>query len=854
MTVAHVRDTDMLHLPPVPSSLAHTVAFALAFALSAEVPVPAFAASPDEGRWTEQGLLQNFDAVTFYEPVGDRLVSLGGVQPGVAQLPLGTPPTWSAIPSVGLPPWLDVERAAWDPATSRVYYTMRTDDELQLWSFDPVSGVVEQIPVAGTSPFLAYPHLVYDPDVHRLLLINGSFPYGGGSWEIFAIDMEPTPTWVDWTPAVEWPFVGAYTRQFFDVRRRRVVVLPVASIETAAGAWTITSTGEPAWTQLSEAGLPTFWPLMTPTYDPAGDRVLALDELGQVMSFSLETNAWTLLATSDGGPALRRRAGLAVDPVRHRLLVCGGQVPDASDVFDDAWALSLDDTTTWTLLEPEYPRIPPREGPALALDPLRHRVVVFGGADPTGTATNDTWQFALGDVPVWASVPTGPPSSVGWRQSSGAFDPLRDQLLVFGGLELHVYPDITVALTHDVHALSFATDPPSWTWLHPEGEPGPLPRYAACFVRDSRRDRMLMMFGSRWTGVLGDLWQLVLQPAPTWIQVPASAGPAPMSGAVAVYDSVGDRVLVFGGANGSGLSDALWMLDLSTPVPVWTRLMLPNGPSGRTGAAATVDSRRRRLLLFGGYGITSQTPTEINVDYLSDTWELMLDGEMKWRRLEPEGPGPRGRDRMIVEYDADHDRMIMACGGGSAMNDTWILQFGDASTPTALALASADVAFDEVRLVWSGALPATPATVWRRALGDEWSALAVLVADAEGRIACVDRDVVPGATYEYRLGVDERGGEAFYGVTTVHVPERALRLAATAASGRARMLFALPNAAPASLELFDVAGRRVWQREVGTLGAGSHALDLEVTLAPALYFARLRQAGAVRGARLVLLR
>ena len=68
--------------------------------------------------------------------------------------------------------------------------------------------------------------------------------------------------------------------------------------------------------------------------------------------------------------------------------------------------------------------------------------------------------------------------------------------------------------------------------------------------------------------------------------------------------------------------------------------------------------------------------------------------------------------------------------------------------------------------------------------------------------------------------------------------------------------FTLPTSAPARLELVDVSGRRVAQREVGTLGAGRHALALAADrdVAPGLYLLRLTQGASVRVSRVTLLR
>jgi len=67
--------------------------------------------------------------------------------------------------------------------------------------------------------------------------------------------------------------------------------------------------------------------------------------------------------------------------------------------------------------------------------------------------------------------------------------------------------------------------------------------------------------------------------------------------------------------------------------------------------------------------------------------------------------------------------------------------------------------------------------------------------------------------------------------------------------------FTLASAAAASLELLDVAGRRIAAHEVGSLGAGRHALDLGegLRLAPGLYLVRLTQGTNSRTAKVVLL-
>jgi hypothetical protein len=73
--------------------------------------------------------------------------------------------------------------------------------------------------------------------------------------------------------------------------------------------------------------------------------------------------------------------------------------------------------------------------------------------------------------------------------------------------------------------------------------------------------------------------------------------------------------------------------------------------------------------------------------------------------------------------------------------------------------------------------------------------------------------------------------------------------------GALRVWLTLPSHEPATLELIDVAGRRVLRREVGALGPGRHAVTLNTPSQRAgLYFLRLSQGGLSRNARVVVIR
>ena len=68
--------------------------------------------------------------------------------------------------------------------------------------------------------------------------------------------------------------------------------------------------------------------------------------------------------------------------------------------------------------------------------------------------------------------------------------------------------------------------------------------------------------------------------------------------------------------------------------------------------------------------------------------------------------------------------------------------------------------------------------------------------------------------------------------------------------------FALPDAAPATLALFDISGRRMWSRDLGALASGEHHVLLGdgAWFPPGLYLMRLTQGARTATARVVIVR
>src|SRR5207248_3403596 len=113
----------------------------------------------------------------------------------------------------------------------------------------------------------------------------------------------------------------------------------------------------------------------------------------------------------------------------------------------------------------------------------------------------------------------------------------------------------------------------------------------------------------------GETWALTLEPTTEWTKLPvdATAPPADL-GSCAVYDSLRDRVVLFGGQD--AIHDQVWVLELSgTPgwsAPHWRPLAPTGSVPARAGAAAVWDPRRDRVIVFGGAGTDGSCANDLH--------------------------------------------------------------------------------------------------------------------------------------------------------------------------------------------------------------------------------------------------
>src|SRR5262245_1996962 len=293
----------------------------------------------------------------------------------------------------------------------------------------------------------------------------------------------------------------------------------------------------------------------------------------------------------------------------------------------------------WTQL-PGANAVLARRSQGGAYDVVRDRLVVFGGmiGGPLVTlAFGDTLEH---DGTRWRSM--SPPVAPSARWGHGiAFDVARARVVLFGGRP----------------AGTLLNDRGEWdgrNWQQGLTVVAPEPRADMATTADPFRGGVLVHGGGdNVRVVLGDLWRWS---GTQWL-LQDSAGPLRAMHAMAIDPHDGTLVL-FGGS----------ALDIAVPGDTWLwngswRQLSRVGPPPRWGHRMASDFLRSRVVMSGGVVDTGPT---------AETW--IFDGQ-QWIRL---GDGPAQSDH-VFDYDFLRGRCV-AAGGYPVTLDVW--SFGAAAAGT----------------------------------------------------------------------------------------------------------------------------------------------------------------------------
>ncbi|MBI3967271.1 MAG: hypothetical protein HY329_16675 [Chloroflexi bacterium] len=165
------------------------------------------------------------------------------------------------------------------------------------------------------------------------------------------------------------------------------------------------------------------------------------------------------------------------------------------------------------------------------------------------------------------------------------------------------------------------TDAGGWRLLSPDGTSNaPQPRSAHIAEWDTQANRLLVFGGTAGTTPLGDLWQYTS--AEGWqllANQDTAVSPAPRAYHAATWDNQGNRLLVFGGSNARGeYYNDTWSYSTAAGWRPVDSTEPGNVPAARHEVEAAWDSQANRMLIFGGWDGTH---------YRNDLWQYRLSGD-----------------------------------------------------------------------------------------------------------------------------------------------------------------------------------------------------------------------------------
>ncbi len=845
----------------------------------------ACAAGAQTWGWTEQAPMARSRSGAVYDSLHDRMVIISSFD-DVVTATLDAPTTFARI----RPLWTPTSGMLSEQATTRsAIYDSRRDRILVTSSaYDPVIG----------ESYLALWALKLDPTP---------------VWTNLSASYHSWPSYSNFSLVLDTNrdrlviFGGVESFSFHD---ESVSSLGIFDLATNSGWSTLTSVNPPAEGPGDRYGHGAI-------YDPDGDRMVifhgarldafTIYPLDDAWSLSFgDSVRWSPITTSGSLPAARFVVNSMWDGAPQRALMYGGLAqiaPGVTTPKGDLWALQLDspNAATWALVNAASPENQ-RTSPSTMFDPTRRRVALHGGHARRDYGPElqycDSWQIEVDGPSAWTPLGSVTESPVLTNMMSSFARPGTDDVCFVLGNGSSVD-----------RGFAWIYDAAHYTWRHIPRVPDANYSYASA-TYDSRRDRILGITSEHTLPNLRLITLGVSAPA-GWVSLPQVGRPTTYGGQFGIlYDEVLDQFVVLGGqanfANGFGPpSDKVWLISMSTGTPTWSQAPIPAPLPDPNSyfTMACLDAANRRVIVMdpstipmtqwtlnldppmqwsahttsglGPRSLTSVTfdPDRSQVILLSQestpgssalqsvAWCIPMDGPWSWNRLAAPSPAPARRYASIV-VDRNRSRLLMVGGpgdGSSADSEVWALPLDD-TTPTELSISRVEISADHVELHWHSPAPVRDAVVHRRTSGSPTKALGRVSSDWAGDLDFVDREVVPGAEYFYRLttGVDSVGFVT--PETRVVIPGGEPAFLSidgsrpSPARGSIVLAVRLPDQEPARIELLDVTGRRVAARSIVAQGAGEQLINLGRTTAfhSGVYFARLHHRGRMVTRRVVV--
>ena len=365
-------------------------------------------------------------------------------------------------------------------------------------------------------------------------------------------------------------------------------------------------------------------------------------------------------------PKIRRSHSIVYDSVNKRYLLFGGW-NGTSPRYNDVWELSADDR--YGSSPPQWRKLNPTGTPPSArtthlafFDATGNRMIIHGGYD--GADKNDTYALDVATrySEAWTTLsPTGT-APTARSQAAGAWKNSARKAYIQGGLVG------AGDYRNDLFELDLTTTNGAWTQLKAEDAAGnPPSRADASMIFDITNNRLLIFGGYDGTNRLNDLWRWDVAGA-SFAEVADGTPPGVRQMHVAVYDENNPRMIIWGGRNGTASSNYLseiWELNTTSGSEAWTDRSQAAGEKipGTRSSAACFDAVNKIMVIFGGEDSALAQHKHAYFIDLATSGSAPMYGALHNNWL-------WGRDAHGYAYNPDRDESLVFGGFARLVEDT----------------------------------------------------------------------------------------------------------------------------------------------------------------------------------------